>query len=173
MAASLLKVSSRGLPSCTIHGSVDKSAACWLLMQHTAVLSVLQCRVEFTPDSSCIWALCCMPQPADTDSDAPPSAKQPDTAAANRSSSSLLCFSVAEGTLLQVLQRPHGSAPVASFCLSPDGSVMVTCGTDHLVKLWDVGAGTAAAAAAAAGVVLDRPSVGQSFTAHHGAVNGG
>lgn len=113
------------------------------------------CRVTFSPDSSCIWALAVMPQ-EDPDSDATPTAQQPNGSSGG---SSLFCFSVVDGSLLQQLPQPHGNAAVSSFALDAAGGVLATCGSDHLVKLWNVGPGQVQV-------------VCQSFTAHHGAVAG-
>lgn len=118
------------------------------------------CRVQFSPDGTCVWALATLPQPEDADSDALPTSKQPDSSGA-AGISCLLCFSVADGSLLQQLQQPHGASAVGHFCLDAAGAVLATCGADHLIKLWSVeGAGSAVM------------PVCQSFTAHHGAVTG-
>jgi WD40 repeat protein len=121
------------------------------------------CRVEFSPDSRCVWALASMPQ-VDTDSDTGPTSKQPDNSGSSSGSSSILCFSVAVGSLLQQLPQPHGTAAVSSFCLDAAGRVLATCGSDHLVKLWSV----ASSSSSGSGIM----PVCQSFTAHHGAVAG-
>jgi WD40 repeat protein len=121
------------------------------------------CRVEFSRDSRCIWALASMPQP-DTDRDTGPTTKQPDSRSSSSSSSScIFCFSVANGSLLQQLPQPHGTAAVSSFCLDADGGLLATCGSNHLVKLWNVASSSSSSGA--------MPAC-QSFTAHHGAVAG-
>lgn len=124
------------------------------------VVCCLCCRrVQFSTDGARLWALALMQQP-DTDSStssSDPPANQPDAV-----SSSVLCFSVASGSLLQQLPRPHGSYAVSHFCLDAAGAVLATCGADHLVKLWDVGGGCCTEGLPAC----------QSFTAHHSAVAG-
>ena len=122
------------------------------------------CRIQFSPDGTCLWALATLPQPdGGSSTDAPPTTQRADNSSSSGSSeagmSCLLCFSVADGSLLQQLQQPHGTSAVRHFCLDGAGAVMATCGTDQLLKLWSVGV--------CAGV-----PVCQSFTAHHGALSG-
>jgi WD40 repeat protein len=76
--------------------------------------------------------------------------------------SSVLCFSVADGSLLQQLPQPHGASAVSHFCLDAAGAVLATCGADNLIKLWSIGGGSC----------TEGLPVSQSFTAHRGAVAG-
>lgn len=77
-------------------------------------------------DGTCVWALATMPQPEDADSDALPSSKLSDSSSA-AGISCLLCFSVADGSLLQQLQQPHGASAVSHFCLDADSAVTALC----------------------------------------------
>jgi hypothetical protein len=115
-------------------------------------------RLQFAPNSSCLWALAEMP--------AAPGV--PGAAEGGAAASGLLCFAVPDGGLLQRLDAPHGAAVCTSFALSPGGGVLATCGADHLLKLWDVSRGGGDAAAA---VVL-APPIPQAYAAHYGAVTG-
>lgn len=143
----------------TLHGPISSISS-----NEVPFLPDLCCnRIEFSPDSSCIWALAVMDSP-DSDTGA-----CSDTAGSGGSSSSLLCFSVADGSLLQQLQRPHGASAVSSFCLDQQGCVLVSCGADHLVKLWPVGGSNASQQRQQQ---LDVLPPCQGFTAHHGTVTG-